>query len=287
MRDDFAILILTHGRANNLVTLDMLRRIGYSGRWYLVIDDEDDQEKFYKQNFGADRVIKFCKQNVYNRIDTMDNFNEHRAIVYARNESFRIARELGLTYFMMFDDDYEGIYFRYKDDDKLKATSLKRYSFEKSITALIDFLDASGADAVAYAQGGDLLGGINGGNFNKGLIRKAMNSFVCRADREIDFRGTMNEDVTTYTTLGSRGHLFFTFTHICIIQKSTQTLDGGMTEVYKEDGTYIKSFYSVMSMPSCVSVAMMNSANKRIHHKIDWEHCVPKIIDEKYRKDFE
>lgn len=40
----------------------------------------------------------------------MDNFNEHRAILYARNESFRIARELGLTYFLQLDDDYSDFY---------------------------------------------------------------------------------------------------------------------------------------------------------------------------------
>ena len=51
----------------------------------------------------------------------------------------------------------------------------------------------------------------------------------------------MNEDVTTYTTLGSRGRLFFTLCDMCIIQLPTQSLDGGMTEAYLETGTYVEN----------------------------------------------
>ena len=32
MRDNFAVFILTHGRASNVVTLKTLKRQGYSGR---------------------------------------------------------------------------------------------------------------------------------------------------------------------------------------------------------------------------------------------------------------
>ena len=104
MRDDFAVFILTHGRADNVVTLKMLRQGGYTGRWYCIIDDEDDQADLYRRNFGKDRVIVFDKKAAYDRADTMDNFNNHLAIIYARNESYRIAKQLGLQYFLMMDD---------------------------------------------------------------------------------------------------------------------------------------------------------------------------------------
>lgn len=46
-----------------------------------------------------------------------------------------------------------------------------------------------------------------------------------------------------------------------------------------------KTNYAVMSMPSAVKISMLNSTHKRIHHKISWNNCVPKIISEKYRKE--
>ena len=109
MRSDFAVFILTHGRADNVVTVPAIKKAGYTGKIYFIIDDEDEQAEEYKKNFGADRVIIFDKQAAYDRADTMDNFNDHRAIIYARNECWRIAEELGLKYFLMLDDDYKSI----------------------------------------------------------------------------------------------------------------------------------------------------------------------------------
>lgn len=151
--------------------------------------------------------------------------------------------------------------------------------------AMLTFLDASGAAMVALAQGGDMIGGVNGGGYKMGLKRKCMNSMFCRTDTPVEFRGTMNEDVTTYTTLGSRGVLFFTFMRCQVTQIQTQSLSGGMTEAYKESGTYTKSFYSVMSMPSCVEIGKMGGSHQRTHHQINWDCCVPKILNQKYRKE--
>lgn len=252
MRDDFAVLILTHGRADNVVTMKTLQRQGYSGKWYMVVDDEDDMADDYRRNFGEEHIVTFCKQEAVDRADTMDNLDEHRAILEGK---------------------------------KLASKTPRGKTLERIFEAMLGFLDASGAATVAFAQGGDFIGGLRGGNFKKRLLRKAMNSFFCRVDRPIQFRGTMNEDVTTYTTLGSRGELFFTFVDVHIIQIPTQSLGGGMTAAYRESGTYLKTFYSVMSMPSCIKVGMMYSKNSRIHHRIDWECCVPKILNEKYRKE--
>lgn len=285
MRDNFAVFILTHGRASNVVTLKTLKRQGYSGRWYIIIDNEDETADEYRKNFGDDHVIMFDKAAAVARADTMDNLNEHRAILYARNESFRIAKELGLKYFLMLDDDYTTIMYRYIDGGKLRGIELKGKALDGLFEAMLTFLDTSGAAIVALAQGGDMIGGAQSPRFRAGIIRKCMNSMFCRTDRPIEFRGTMNEDITTYTTLGSRGVLFMTFTACQIIQIQTQTLKGGMTDAYKESGTYLKSFYSVLSMPSAVKIYMMYSKYNRIHSRVDWDLCVPKIMNEKYRKE--
>ena len=40
-RDSFCVFILSHGRPDNVITLNTLRREGYTGPWYIVIDNED------------------------------------------------------------------------------------------------------------------------------------------------------------------------------------------------------------------------------------------------------
>ena len=47
MTKDFAVFILSHGRANDIKTVNMLQKYHYTGKWYVVIDDEDDQEQIY------------------------------------------------------------------------------------------------------------------------------------------------------------------------------------------------------------------------------------------------
>ena len=158
MRDDFAVFILTHGRADNVVTMKALRRGGYSGRWYMIIDNEDADAGKYLENFGTDHVIMFDKQAAYDRADTMDNFNNHNAIIYARNEAFRIARDMGLTYFLMLDDDYKEIDFRYAEGNKLAAKPAR--NMDRLFEDMLKFLDVSGAATVAFAQGGDFVGDL-------------------------------------------------------------------------------------------------------------------------------
>ena len=112
-----------------------------------------------------------------------------------------------------------------------------------------------------------------------------MNTFFCDVEKQFQFIGRINEDVNTYTTLGSRGWIGLTITDIAITQKQTQSNKGGMSNVYVDGGTYLKSFYTIMSMPSAVKIAEMGAKHKRIHHSISWEHCVPMIISERWKKE--
>lgn len=57
-----------------------------------------------------------------------------------------------------------------------------------------------------------------------------------------------------------------------------------MTNLYLDYGTYTKSFYSIMTNPSAVSLMKLGDVHKRIHHKIEWNSVVPKLINQKYQK---
>lgn len=281
MRNDFAVFILSHGRPDNIKTLKSLKKGNYTGKYYIVIDNEDEQADIYYKKY-KDKVIMFNKLEISKKFDTADNFSERRAVVYARNACFEIAKDLGVKYFLELDDDYTSFMYRRIVNGKLVGIPCGKLDdlFEK----MIEFLDKSKALTVAFAQGGDYIGGKDGGVFKKGLLRKAMNTFFCSTDRPFNFLGRVNEDVNTYTTLGSRGNLLFTITDVCITQPQTQKNKGGMTELYLDSGTYLKSFYTVMFNPSCVKIGKMGATQMRIHHKIKWNNCTPKILNEKWKK---
>jgi hypothetical protein len=149
---------------------------------------------------------------------------------------------------------------------------------------MIDFLEDTGALTVAMGQGGDLIGGLNSGTFKSQIKRKAMNSFFCKVDNPFKFLGSVNEDVNTYVLLGMQGKLFFSIMSLCLTQTTTQQNAGGMTDVYLDSATYVKSFYSVMYAPSCVTIRLMGSFHPRMHHAVSWDNCTPRILDEKIKK---
>ena len=280
-RNDFAVFILSHGRADRVVTVDTLRRCGYTGDIYIIIDDMDGDEEEYRKRYG-DKVIQFCKKEEAERSDVMDMDDDMRIVLYARNSCHRIAKELGLTYFLELDDDYTE--FRFRKDKNGVFTSTHMKHLDMVFDAFIEFLEKSGAVTVALAQSGDFIGGMGSNVWKKQLSRKAMNSFFCKTDRPFQFLGRINEDVNAYTLLSSRGMLFFTVAKATLNQTTTQTNGKGLTDVYLKYGTYVKSFYTVMAMPSAARVQMLNTTHKRMYHKILWDRCTPMILNERYKK---
>lgn len=280
--ENFAVFILTHGRAENVITLKALEKAGYSGKTYLVIDDEDEQEDLYREKYG-EQVIQFCKEEAAKKTDVMTPSRKRNAVVFARNECWNIAKQLGLTHFCVLDDDYKEFYIRFIDKNKIRGYKPK--NIDNIFTAMCEFLDASGAITVCMAQGGDYIGGQKGNFIYKGLSRKAMNVWFMRTDRPFQYMGLTNKDTNMYVTLGGIGKLMFTVTNISVNQIQTQDNPGGLTDIYKQDGTFIKSFYSVMCRPDCVKVAAMGDHYMRMHHNVEWDYCVPKILNEKWRKE--
>lgn len=154
--ENFAVFILTHGRAENVITLKALEKAGYSGKTYLVIDDEDEQEDLYREKYG-EQVIQFCKKEAAAKTDVMTPSRKRNAVVFARNECWKIAEQLGLTHFCVLDDDYKNFGVRYICGEKLKENKITE--IDSVFSAFCDFLDASGAITVCMAQGGDFIGG--------------------------------------------------------------------------------------------------------------------------------
>ena len=279
--DNFVAFILTHGRPDNVITYKSLRKHGYTGKVIVVIDDEDKTADQYYEKF--DDVEMFSKEAIAKTFDEGDNFNDRRSIVYARNACFEIAKKRGYKYFIQLDDDYTGYDYRVYTETNQKPTRVK--SLDNVFGALLDFYKKTNFATIAMAQGGDFIGGKNNKMATRPTIyRKAMNSFICSTDRPFVFQGRINEDVNTYTSEASKGLLMGTIPLVSLTQKTTQSNKGGMTDIYLDNGTYVKSFYTVIFSPSSCKVKPMGDTHMRLHHAIDWERAVPKIVRESLKQ---
>ncbi len=279
---DFVVFILSHGRADRVYTIKTLEKYKYTGDWYIICDNEDETLEDYYRYFGKDKVIVFDKLAKSKECDTLDNLDARNIVLFARNSCHEIAKKLGYRYFLELDDDYKSFLFRYPEGDKLGSAHPK--SLDDIFDAVLDFYkDLPSIKTITFAQGGDFIGGLDGGKYKQGILRKAMNTFFCDVQNPFTFIGRINEDVNTYCLYGSQGNLFLTITDVMINQVDTQANLGGLTDSYLSLGTYIKSFYTVMCCPSSVKISAMITNHQRIHHIIDWDRTVPKIISDRFK----
>jgi hypothetical protein len=192
-----------------------------------------------------------------------------------------IAKADGYRYFIELDDDYNGFYLRFSSTGEYGVFPMRE--MDACLEALVDFRNKTGVHCVAFSQGGDHIGG----SADNVIRRKAMNSFICDTEQPFYFVGKLNDDVNTYISHGARGMLFFTVMAIQLNQAQTQAAEGGLTDIYRAFGTYVKSFYTVMVQPSSVQIGTLGDPRSpayRIHHKINWPNTVPCILSPEHRK---
>jgi hypothetical protein len=282
IRGEFAVFILSHKRSDNIKTIKALKNCGYTGDVYIIVDDLDPTIGEYKSKFG-DKVVVFDKKKSAESFDVGDNFKNYISTSYVRNVMHDIAKDLGIRYFIQLDDDYTTFGYKFNKECEYKARRTK--NLDEIFNLMCMIVDIPVVKSFAMAQGGDYIGGKNS-RFGKKItfFRKVMNSFVCRVDKPFKFLGRMNEDVNMYLVNGRKGEIFFTTNFISLSQVATQKGKGGMSDIYLDRGTYVKSFYSIMYCPSCVDIAMMGTERRRIHHRISWKNAVPCIMSEKYLK---
>ncbi|MGM7149020.1 hypothetical protein [Escherichia coli] len=255
MRDDFCAFILTHGRPDKVLTYRTLRRAGYTGKIFIVVDDEDKTRHQYMAEFG-EQVLVFSKADIASRFDEADNFSDRRSIFYARNACFDQAKLVGCKYFIQLDDDYHE--FQFRVDRNYDQAYFPIRKLDEILSEMLAYYESIPALSIAMSQGGDFLGD-NGGHASW-VKRKAMNSFICSVDRPFSFMGRINEDVNTYTNLGRCGELFMTIGAVQLGQKQTQKNSGGMTELYLDSGiqaTKEPSFYLLTILSMVVTYRLM------------------------------
>ena len=208
---NFAVFILSHGRANNIKTVNMLKRFHYTGDWYVVIDNEDDQEELYRNEFG-DHIIQFDKRDYVSKIDLGDMDTDRRVGVFARNFIQDEAERLGYECHLQLDDDFSEIAIRYADDDKLQSMMVT--DLDTVFDACLDLFLSTPLTALSFALSSDYIGGVASDRFQAGMFRKTMGSFFLKAKDKFQFVMRMNDDITSCILHGSRGKLFYTISSL-------------------------------------------------------------------------
>lgn len=89
----FCVVIIAHGRPEMTDTYDLLHKCGYHGRIIFLVDNEDNKVQGYYNKYSQDDVVMFDKRKVATESDSMNNFGNRKAAIFARNIAFDIVRD--------------------------------------------------------------------------------------------------------------------------------------------------------------------------------------------------
>lgn len=279
MMNNFAVFILSHGRADTMTTFGALRTHGYSGQIYVVIDNEDDQQERYIERFGADNVLIFDKADYMDRFDAMDNFRKKSAVIYARLASQDMAKELGLEYYAQADDDINSFQIRYLRGTQLKGRKADR--LDDVVPNMCKLLSIDKLDMLAFGTQNSVIGGAKG-KWRNGLVWTCSNFFFLKTDTTIDWICRVNEDTCTGIAMAQAGRMNFSFTSVVIgiVDSGSGALAGGMQSAY-DDGKWQHKYARIMLSPSSCKLRSVNG--KLIHHT-DAKKTFPMVLSERWKK---
>ena len=282
MTKKFAVFILTHGRPHNQLTVKSLQDVGYTGEWYLVVDDQDDTFDEYVTEWGADRVIVFHKDHFIKHTDTGLSVPVPKFAVFARNAIEFIAHSMGYKTFMMLDDDITKLRIRLPEGDSLKSFQING-QFDAIIESSVNYVLECDIACMGLGFCNLYIGGVE--NFNKENPRQRLcaEAFIRNTSHPILWRLNMVEDLITSIDAAMRGEVWFQFLPIqCEIKMSEGVVDGGNSDVYRQLGMYRISFMPVIAYPSSNAVRL---GKKSWASTTSPDKCIPKIISSRYRKE--
>lgn len=282
MRTDYIVFIITHGRPNNQLTLNLLKELGYTGKYLLVLDDTDDI-RTYVNNYGADNIVVFSKEYYFSIADTGLSKQERvlKFPQYARMAVEDIAKELGYQFFMVLDDDLINIRIRYDKDGVLKSQSTKGI-INEVFAKCIDFIDDANVACASFGWGNSYRGGVKVLYDYTSRNRMCAETFIRNGKFEVDWRPLMIHDLLTSISCNMGGQVWMQLLNIQIdIKVSEGKCDGGSAEVYRSFNKFRRVCFPLMMYPSC---------NKPRWYKDKWittfspENGCNKIIGSRYKK---
>ncbi len=278
---NYAVFIITYKRPDKQLTLNMLKSNGFKGKIYLIVEETDPTLKDYLKQY-KDSVLTFKRSDYADKFDRMINEPDSGSVC-VRNAAFSLAKKKGLDYFVVLDDDYPSFYLTV--DENLFYKNTKVTNFDKLFKIYLKYLHTSNIRVLALAQGGDFVGGEFGGFNRNDLVplRKAMNCFFMRTSTPVQFNGALNEDSVMGLQEAVKGNVVLTVLLTKVLPITSQKAAGGLTEAYRDLGTYQKSFYNVMASPSSSTVRYQRAVS-RVHHYIDGTYAYPRIIPESTKK---
>ena len=283
MENKFCAFICTHGRPNSQITYNMLRNAGYKSKIYFVVDNQDTTIQDYINNFGADNIIVFDKNHYINTVDTGINVLKHRCNLFPKSAMDNIATKLGLTSYVMLDDDVPELSLRYVDGDVLRRVKLT-HDVETIFRLLSDFMFATDISTLGIGHPGMFFEGVKLFKKNKVERFRIPYAIVFRnLCHSVKWSSYVWEDNVTGMEYLKRGEKWFVFPYIQqqVLPFGKNSASGGMHDTYNSEDTLRLYMETIKFNPSSVRV---RNYKQGFALSINTDCAYTKLISGRYKK---
>lgn len=267
---DFAVFILSHNRAENIDTLDMLKKTKYSGKYYVVISTDDHQISRYKELIAPENLLIFDKDSINVDSMTPSSNKKRNSPLYARQYICNYVRNnTNYKYFLMADDDIKQVVHKVNNNGRMKNIVVN--DINPIFIYFIQFLCCSDNLAgVSPSYGAGFIGGI------KDILKVGRDCFqfvFFKTSKIKDYVGFREED-----TLLSLINFEYIYIRFCGMAKVTPIMGRGVGGNEYKEKEFPPSLFPFIVRPSGIKpIAFMR--RKRFN-----KFCYPKIIREQYKK---
>lgn len=278
----YAVFITTHGRPDRVYSYEALRKGGYTGRIYVVVDDKDITLPEYRAKYKTDLIV-YNKQACMDNCDTVIHTTQDKSVTYPRIAVEELAKEFGLDTFIVMDDDITSLRYRWIEGSKVRSKTVN-FGLDKAFHYMLSYIKKNNIAVSSFVDMMFYISGISGVEKKITERREAYQIFLRNTDYPIDWIGVMRQDMLTNSVTSQRGYLWWTLPFIsydAVPMNETGRNEGGMIDAYKEYNEYKRSFLGVIVAPASLSVG-----NNKSRIKILWDKSCsyPMIISGRYKK---
>lgn len=271
------IFIPSYHRAENQKTVNYFIRLGYDAKkLHVFVDSEADDIEQYKAiltPLGVN-IHVFDMSEARRRYDYVHRASvSRRSAGQARNMFMDYAKEKGIDFYMVQDDDTSYYQMRYKGRYTRSGGIDDILYYFREIESLMRKWKIG---LFGLSQTGDFYGQ----EYLNVMRWKVMNTtfylmpYVYRGERGVQdndtslFAGCYNEGLFT----GSLA------TGLVLGQTLSATAKGGLTDLYNECKLLNKALVTPIQFPSAILAERQPMNGNRIHHKISKRYLIPCVI---------
>lgn len=275
--NDIDIFIPSYHRPHNIKTATFFISQGYDPKKiHVVIDNEADDKIEYEEECKMQgfQLHVFDMAEARMRYDYVHRPSKsRRSAGQARNMFYDIAKELGIDFYIVIDDDTN--HYEFRPFGKYNRMA-KMKEIRNVFARVKEMMQKRHIGLFGLSQTGEMFENAD----TKPIRNKVMNTtfvntkYIYRGER-----GVQDDDTSQFVTIQNEGYFTGSIRNgIVLHQTLSATATGGLTELYNECKLFNKALVCVIQFPSAITAERQVMNGGRLHHRIKSRYLIPKIL---------